>query len=163
MTARHYGSRASLVLGLSLLASVSAIGAADEQGFVRVTSEEIQWRDVPNGQGVQVATSQGDPTKPGIYVQRVKFPPHIMDHPHFHPDERHITVLKGTWYTGTGESFDLAKAVPLRAGSYMMHPAKGVHWDGAAKDEEVIVQVIGYGPSGTALANPQEPFWVDVK
>jgi hypothetical protein len=49
-------------------------------------------------------------------------------------------VIKGTWYTGTGETFDVDKAVPLTAGSYMFHPAKAVHWDGA-KDEEVIVQM----------------------
>ena len=35
---------------------------------------------------------------------------------------------------GTGEDFDPAKAVPLKAGSYMMHPARAIHGDGA-KDE----------------------------
>ena len=39
----------------------------------------------------------------------------------------------------------------------MIQPAKAVHWDGA-RDEEVILQIIGYGPSGTSQANPQEPF-----
>ena len=59
--------------------------------------------------------------------------------------KRHITVLKGTWYAGTGDKFDPEHAVPLKPGSYMMHPTKAVHWDGSAGDEEVI----GYGPSGT--------------
>jgi hypothetical protein len=35
-----------------------------------------------------------------------------------------------------------------------MHPAKAHHYDGA-KDEQVIVQLVGYGPSGTTLVNPQ--------
>ena len=64
-------------------------------------------------------------------------------------------VLKGTWYTGTGETFDPDKAVPLKAGSFMMHPAQAVHWDGA-KDEEVILQIVGYGPSGTVPINAGE-------
>jgi len=37
-----------------------------------------------------------------------------------------VTVIKGTWYAGTGDTFDVNKAVPLRAGSYMYHPAKAV-------------------------------------
>jgi hypothetical protein len=65
-----------------------------------------------------------------------------------------VTVLKGTWYTGTGEIFDPDNALPLKTGSYMMHPAKAVHWDGA-KDEEVIVQIIGIGPGATISIRPE--------
>ena len=87
--------------------------------------EEVTWKDFPNGHGAQMAIVVGDPTKPGIYVTRVKFPPHVMDRPHWHAEEQHITVLKGTWYTGTGDTFDPEHAVPLKPGSYMLrtHPA----------------------------------------
>ena len=146
-----------------LLPVAAAFGARDEKGFVRPSPDEVQWHDVPNGHGVQIATLEGHPTKPGIYVQRVKFPPHVMDRPHWHPEERHVTVLQGTWYAGTGRRFDPAQAVPLKPGSYMMHPAKAVHWDGSGGEEEVIVQVIGYGPSGTTALDPKQPFWVSVK
>jgi hypothetical protein len=37
----------------------------------------------------------------------------------------------------------------------MKHPAKGVHYDGA-KDEEVILQLIGHGPGGTTWIRPEE-------
>ena len=43
----------------------------------------------------------------------------------------------------------------------MMHPAKAVHWDGSAGDEEVVGQVMGYGPSGTTQEDPKQPFWVE--
>jgi quercetin dioxygenase-like cupin family protein len=152
----------SLIAG-SVLIALSALAATDDKGFVRIAPDEVQWKDLPNGRGAQIATLQGDPTKPGIYVQRVKFPPHVMDRPHWHPEERHVTVLKGTWYTGTGDKFAPEHAVPLKPGSYMMHPAKAVHWDGSASDEEVIVQVIGYGPSGTTPEDPSQPFWVEYK
>lgn len=66
---------------------------------------------------------------------------------------RHVLVLKGTWYTGTGENFDMDKTVPLKPGSYMKHPAKAVHFDGA-KDEEVIVQITGIGPGTTTFVKP---------
>jgi quercetin dioxygenase-like cupin family protein len=148
-------------VGVCILVGLSALAATDDRGFVRIAPDELQWKDVPNGYGVQVATLAGDPTKPGLYVQRVRFPPHVMDRPHWHSEERHITVIKGTWYAGTGDNFDPEHAVPLKAGSYMMHPAKAVHWDGSAGDEETIVQVMGYGPSGTIPEDSKQPFFVE--
>jgi quercetin dioxygenase-like cupin family protein len=78
---------------------------------------------------------------------------------HFHAEDRHVTVLKGTWYTGTGEVFDPAKTVALKPGDYMMHPAKAVHWDGA-KDEEVVLQIMGAGPGDTVLVKPEAPRYI---
>jgi quercetin dioxygenase-like cupin family protein len=101
----------------------------------------------------------GDPEKPGVYVVRVKFPPHVMDAPHWHPNARYVTVLEGTWYAGTGNTFDVAKAVPLKAGSFMLHPAKAVHWDGSAGNEPVIVQIIGEGPAQTIQIDAKQPMW----
>ena len=83
------------------------------------------------------------------------FSPGHMTRPHWHPEDRHAIVVSGTWYTGEGDTFDPAKTVGLKPGSYMKHPAKGHHFDGA-KDEEVIVQIVGYGPSGTTLVHPEE-------
>ncbi len=134
------------------LAAAPLRAATDENGFVRVAPDEIEWKS-PTGVGIKVANIYGDPTKPGFYVQRVTFPPRVMSRPHYHPQDRHITVIKGTWYTGTGDEFDPGKAVPLKAGSYMFHPGKAVHWDGA-KDEEVIVQIVGMGPADTIPIKP---------
>jgi hypothetical protein len=69
-------------------------------------------------------------------------------------------VIKGTWYVGKGEKWDPKSAVPLKAGGYMMLPAEAIHWDGA-KEEEVFVQVMGYGPSGV-LFDPHEPLFAKV-
>jgi hypothetical protein len=38
--------------------------------------------------------------------------------------------------------------VPMKPGSIVVHPAGGHHFDGA-RDEEVIVQIIGMGPVTT--------------
>ena len=119
-------------------------------------------RNLPGGDGVQIATLLGDPTKTGIYVIRVKFPPHLMDSPHWHPHDRYVTVLQGTWYAGTGDTFDLARAVPLKPGSFMFHPAKASHWDGSAGDESVIVQITGEGPGTTTEVDPKKPDWIEV-
>ena len=109
----------------------------------------MHWEEIPNAHGALQAVLLGDPATPGIYVIRVKFPPHIMDRPHWHSTARYVTVLEGTWVTGTGDTFDLARAVSLKPGSVMLHPAKGVHWDGSGGAEPVVVQIIGEGPVTT--------------
>ena len=101
------------------------------------------------------APSSGDPAKPGIYVVRIRFPRGVMSNNHFHKEDRHAVVLTGTWYTGTGSEFVPEKTIGLKPGSYMMHPGGEHHFDGA-KDEEVTLQLIGYGPSVTTRLRPQE-------
>jgi quercetin dioxygenase-like cupin family protein len=143
------------LLVVLVFAARAAFGSRDAQGFVRIAPEEVQWSEMPGGPGAQMAVVEGDPSKPGIYVVRIKFPPGVMTRNHFHPEDRHAVVLQGTWYTGTGDAFDPSKTVPLKPGSYMKHPAGAHHFDGA-KDEEVIVQVVGYGPSATTFLRPEE-------
>jgi mannose-6-phosphate isomerase-like protein (cupin superfamily) len=132
------------------LALVTATASADKDkaGFVRVKPEEVVWNDRPGYDGVKFAVVHGDPTKPGIYVIRAKFSPGTMTKPHWHQEDRYVTVVSGTWYTGEGDNFEPDKTLPLKAGSFMVHPARAHHFDGA-KDEEVIVQIVGLGPSST--------------
>lgn len=152
----HHRIAALFSCVIALLAAPSiAIAETDSLGFERVTPDQVLWKDVPNGRGVQTAVISGDPSKPGIYVIRAKFPPGIMSSPHFHDEDRFVVVVTGTWYTGTAADWDPSKTIGLTTGSFMRHPAKAVHFDGA-KDEEVIVQIIGYGPSKTTALAPAE-------
>lgn len=145
------------------VAAAAVVGIAkNSPDFVRITPAEMHWQDVPGGHGAQQAVLLGDPGKPGLYVVRAKFPPYVMDHPHWHPNARYVTVLEGTWYTGTGDTFDLARAVPLKPGSVMMHPAKASHWDGSAGNETVIVQIMGEGPAESTLVDPRQDFFFKV-
>lgn len=152
----------SLIFSAIIVGGSSSLAVNNSQ-FVRITPADVRWQDIPGGHGAQMATLQGDPGKPeGIYVIRVKFPPHLMDLPHWHPHDRYVTVLEGTWYSGTGDTFNLARAVPLKPGSFMFHPAKAPHWDGSAGDETVIVQIIGEGPGSTIPVDPSQPDWIVV-
>jgi len=148
MSLPHRVALACLCLYSLWMPSFPAAAATDAAGFERVLPDQVPWKDVPNGHGVQAAVVSGDPSKQGIYVVRVRFPPGIMSVPHVHREDRFAVVLKGTWYTGTDADWDPAKTVGLPTGSFMKHPAGAVHFDGA-KDEEVIVQIVGYGPSST--------------
>jgi quercetin dioxygenase-like cupin family protein len=83
-----------------------------------------------------------------MYVYRNRFAPGRTSRPHYHDQDRWVTVIKGTWWTGEGDVFDADKMVPIKAGGMMYHPAGFHHYDGA-KDEEVIVQIMGMGPVKT--------------
>jgi hypothetical protein len=113
-------------------------------------------------QGLVSTTVFGDPSKPGIYVIRNRFAPGITSRPHFHDQDRFVTVIKGTWWTDEGDVFRPDKMVPIKEGGFMYHPANFHHYDGA-KDEEVVVQIMGMGPVKTvqtevdASGNPVRP------
>ncbi|MBV9911744.1 MAG: cupin domain-containing protein [Sinobacteraceae bacterium] len=148
---------AALLLALPLMLAARALAPED---FVRITPAAVRWVSIPGSEGAQMAVLFGDPDKTGPYVIRVRFPPHVMDRPHFHPRARYVTVLQGTWYAGTGNTFDLSHAMPLPAGSFMVHPAGAAHWDGSASDEPVIVQIVGEGPGTTTLVDASQPMWL---
>jgi hypothetical protein len=97
--------------------------------------------------------SDGDPDKPGLYVQMLTWlKGNHFSRPHFHPNDRFITVLSGTWWVGTCHKFDPDNlTVPMKAGTFVTHFGKGgVHWDGA-KDEDTTLLVIGEGPATGTL------------
>jgi len=120
----------------------------DSNAMTVIQTDEIAWKDYPGLPGVKFIVLYGDPKKEGVYVVRAKFSPNTMSRPHWHPDARYVTVISGTWWGGTGDSFDPDLTVPIKAGGFAVHTAGEVHYDGA-KDEEVVVQIIGVGPSGT--------------
>jgi hypothetical protein len=107
---------------------------------------QIHW--VSDAMGAQTAVVLGDPSKTGLYIELVKWTPHHMSHPHWHPNDRFITVLSGTWWVGTGTKFDPNRTVPMPAGSFVTHYARHVHFDGA-KGQEAVLEIVGEGP-GTA-------------
>ncbi len=141
------------------LIGVSPAVAQTAKDFIYLPPEEVQFKSALVGP--EQAVFFGDPSKPGVYVIRVHFPPGFHSYPHFHSQDRHAVVIKGTWWNGTGENLDFDKARPVEAGSYVFHPAGGVHWAGAG-DEDTIVQIIGVGPVETtqvAKPDPDHDHW----
>lgn len=142
------------IFALAPAALTQADLKVDDKGFATLQAGEEVWSEYPGIAGIHRMIVYGDPSKPGVYVIRAKFAPGVMSMPHFHPEDRLATVIKGTWWSGTGPDFTPDKTEAMRPGAYMLHPAGEAHFDGA-KDEEVIVQLIGYGPSGTNFIRPE--------
>jgi hypothetical protein len=109
-------------------------------------ADEIKWRDPTGAAGVNQKILFGDPSKPGFYMVMNRFKPGNFSRPHFHPNDRFITVVQGTWWVGTGNKWDKNATIPVKAGGTVIHYGKEVHYDGA-KDEEVVVIITGEGPA----------------
>ena len=135
----------------ALLFCIAGPTLGDPPTTVMNIMREPELKFVPSRvvQGASQAVIWGNPAKPNeMYVVRNRFSPNTFSPPHFHPETRYITVIKGTWWVGSGAKFDKEATTPLPAGSVVVHHANQIHWDGA-KDEEVIVQIMGTGPSAT--------------
>jgi hypothetical protein len=141
-----------LVIPASLVA-MTCVGPAAELNPAAVIyklPDQIPWGPV-NAAGAQSAVVVGDPTKPGFYAVYNKWTKgNHFSRPHFHPNDRYIVVLQGTWWVGSGPKFDPANTTPMPAGSFVTHFGKQVHWDGA-KDEDAVLLIMGEGP-GTSTA-----------
>jgi quercetin dioxygenase-like cupin family protein len=142
----------AITLAASVAMALAVQAQTTDKPFPVVKPDDIAWKDA--GKGVKFAVISGDPSKPGPYVIRVYFPPGIMSAPHYHREDRYVTVMQGTWKAGTDDSWDPQATQPLKAGSYMQHPAGAVHYDGAGA-EGATVQIMGIGPSSTTFLFPQ--------
>ena len=99
---------------------------------LRVAPDQLTWTADPRG----------------YELARLRFPSNLRIAPHFHPDDRIVTVLSGTVLFGYGERFDETAMQALSAGSVWTEPAKQPHF-ARSRNGEVVLQVIGMGPSGT--------------
>jgi hypothetical protein len=120
----------------------------DPKSVIFTLPDKIDWK---KGEASDNATIQGDPSKPGIYIQLTKWHPNHMSRPHSHSTERYITVLSGTWWIGTGATYDPASTYPVPAGTYVVDRPNQLHYDGA-KDTECVLEIVGMGPMTTTQA-----------
>ena len=147
----------SLLMPLAFTGTLSASSAAEPNpaALIYKLPDQIPWSKV-DARGGQQAVVVGDPSKPGFYMVYTKWTKgDHFSHPHFHPNDRYIVVLQGTWWVGTGAKFDPANAKPLPAGSFVTHFGKQVHWDGA-KDEDAVLLIMGEGPATSTLVKEED-------
>ncbi|MBR0893696.1 cupin domain-containing protein [Bradyrhizobium tropiciagri] len=134
-------------LAFAGMLSVSSAAELNPAAVTYKLPDQIPWSPV-DARGAQNAVVVGDPSKPGFYMVYTKWTKgNHFSHPHFHPNDRYIVVLKGTWWVGSGSKFDPDHGtVAMPAGSFVTHFGKQVHWDGA-KDEDAVLLIMGEGPA----------------
>ena len=139
-----------VTLGFTMFAWLGAVEASElSPAAISIQlPKDIKWKE---GNGSAQAILMGDPEKPGFYIYLTKWYPHHNSRPHFHPNDRFITVLSGTWWVGTGADYDPEHMVPLPTGTYVTHFGKQIHYDGA-KDEACVLEMVGMGPATSTPA-----------
>ena len=121
-----------------------------------VNPTDIKWQDGPAtlAKGAKVAVLEGDPSKEGPFVMRIKLPDGFRVMPHTHPKDERVTVISGTLYLGMGDKFDEKAGKAMSAGYYGRTGAGMKHF-GWVKGETVI-QLHGEGPWAIEYLDPKD-------
>jgi hypothetical protein len=149
--------RQSLVSTIAILMLVGSLLADDHDSeFALFQPDKIEWKDGPSSlpKGAKIAVLEGDPTKDGPFVFRVKVPDGYRIPVHTHPKAERVTVISGTFNIGMGEKFDAQATQAMPAGTYG-------HWATGMKHfvwikGETVVQFHGMGPWSIQYVNPAD-------
>ncbi len=143
--------------GVSFLLALVVCSLAQAQTpglpYIELTPRDLKFTESPAIPGVHTALMYGDPTKPGPFVYRGRFPAGYKTPPHAHLEDRTVTVISGTLYVGNGDVFDESKMHALPPGSFYTEPSGMNHfvW---VKDGDVVVQIQGTGPVRVRFVEP---------
>jgi len=128
----------------------------DKDEVAVFTAAEIKWVEGPPSlpKGALVALLEGDPTKEGPFVIRVKLPDGYRVPPHTHAKTERLTVISGTFYIGMGDKFDEKAGRTMPAGAFGRWAAGMQHF--AWAKGETVIQLHGTGPWSISYVNPAD-------
>lgn len=140
------------------LAALLLLGAVTLQAQYSTVQKTptLKWGPAPAAfpAGAKMAVVSGDPGKPAEFTVELAMPDGYRIPPHFHPTDESVEVKKGTFLVGMGDTLDLAKAKPMKAGDKGQMPAQ-MHHFGAAKGA-TVVSVTAMGPFAMTYVNPAD-------
>jgi len=114
---------------------------------------DLKWTSIIKG--CDVAPVEGDMNADAAaYVLRLRCADGAKIPAHWHPGDENVTVLKGTFLFGMGETFEESKMQTMNVGNFVMMPKEVRHY--AMSKGETIVQVHGLGPFKVNWVNPAD-------
>jgi quercetin dioxygenase-like cupin family protein len=144
---------AATLLAVFAAASYSQDKKANDSAHKIVRYGDLKWTGIIKG--CEIATVAGDPNADGApFVIRLRCADGSKVPAHWHPTDEYLTVLKGAFLVGTGESFDESKLQTMNVGNFILMPKEMRHF--AVNKGETIVQVHGVGPFKVNWVNPSE-------
>jgi len=139
---------------LSVLLLVASVAIADDAGIY--SPNELKWQEGPKSipAGAKLALLEGDPSKEGPFVMRLKLPNGYKIPAHTHPKTERVTVISGTFNIVMGDHLDTEDARKMPAGSFGFWEAgmKHIVW----AEGETVVQLHGAGPWQINYVNPAD-------
>ena len=122
----------------------------------KADSAKLTWGPAPAAfpAGAKMAVVKGDPSKAEEFTVDLSLPSGYRIPPHFHPTDEAVTVKKGTFLVGMGDTLDLAKTNTMKAGATGTVPANHHHY--AAAKGATVVEVTAMGPFAMTYVNPAD-------
>jgi len=118
-----------------------------------VRYDDLKWTGIMKG--CDLAAVSGDLNAEGApFVLRIRCVDGIKVPAHWHPTDENLTVMKGTFLVGTGETFDETKLQTMNVGNFVTMPKEMRHF--ALCKGETIVQIHGTGPFKVNWVNPSD-------
>jgi quercetin dioxygenase-like cupin family protein len=152
------GSLGCLVLAGMVWSIVGAVSGvlANAQEKTEGAHKIVRYGDLkwtPIIKGCDVATVSGDPDAEGQpFVLRVRCADGSKIPAHWHPTDENVTVLRGVFMVGMGDTYDETKLQTMNVGNFVSMPKEVRHF--ASSKGETIVQVHGMGPFKVNWVNP---------
>jgi hypothetical protein len=145
-------------VALTGIAALGTVGYSQEkkesaEGHKIVHFGDLKWTGIMKG--CDLAPVSGDFNAEGApFVLRIRCVDGVKVPAHWHPTDENLTVLKGTFLVGMGESFEESKLQTMNVGNFVTVPKEMRHF--ALCKGETIVQVHGAGPFKVNWVNPSE-------
>jgi len=145
-----------------ILLAVSSANPSSSLPEMRMTPAEVLSGGMGDSQigsskltGVHTRILFGDPSKAGFYSILLFVPSNTKIPAHSHRDDRMATIVSGEWHFGYGTQFNEQSLKTLPAGGVYSEPGRANHFARTA-NEEVVVQISGYGPTDTKYFNASD-------
>ncbi|MDP3846828.1 MAG: cupin domain-containing protein [Pseudomonas sp.] len=148
----------AVAVSLALLSAafLASPALAEDTGLIVATPSALKWAAAPAvGPGAMMAVIEGDLKTAEPFTLRLKLPANTKIGVHTHPVTERVTVISGTFYFATGDSFDPAQAKAYQPGDTLIIPA-GVSMYAASRDQETVLQLHGTGPWGINFRDPAD-------
>lgn len=140
------------------IAALAIVAFSQERKESTVAHKIVHFGDLkwtPTIKGRDLAPVAGDMHAEGEpFVLRIRCADGAKIPAHWHPTDENVTVLKGTFWVGMGESFEESKLQTMNVGNFVTVPKEMRHF--AMSKGETIVQVHAMGPFKVNWVNPSD-------
>jgi hypothetical protein len=146
----------ALALASLVTLAFSTIAAAAPLEPILINAKNIKWGPAPPDlpKGAKVAVLFGDPTATGQYVMRISVPSKYKMPFHWHSQAQRVTVISGTVYVASTETYDKKLAHAVKPGGFVILPARAQSF--AFTKGSAVIEIHGEGPFDVKYTNPSD-------
>ena len=115
---------ASVIVVASLFLTAASVAMRADHAHAGQNLRDAKWSPAPPflPKGAQIAVLEGDPSKPGLYAVRLKFPEHYAIPAHSHPTNEHVVVTSGALVFGMAMNYIMLRVTLQTGGSVPLFP-----------------------------------------